>query len=79
MLQFVGSFDIGQVLSDSDFPVGTDFDRLLRLGAIEICERVRWPPPTGQGRNNYSREFKLDLCRKIRATQLTKYRASPRS
>ena len=43
VLQFVGPFAPGQTVPDGDFPAGTDFDRLLRLGAIQPT--AGQPPP----------------------------------
>ena len=43
IIQTVGAFVPGQSVSSDDFPDGTDFDRLLRLGAIGL-EPGELPP-----------------------------------
>jgi len=43
IIQSVGPFGPGQSVSSDDFPDGTDFDRLLRLGAIAL-EGGELPP-----------------------------------
>jgi len=45
LLQFVGSFTPGQSVEDTDFPAGTDFDRLIRLRAIEPAAGQPAPDP----------------------------------
>lgn len=45
IVQFVGPFAPGSVVADSSFPDGTDFDRLVRLGAIRVPAGDAPPDP----------------------------------
>ncbi len=36
VLQFVGGFVPGQVVSDGEFSADVDFERLVRIGALEV-------------------------------------------
>jgi hypothetical protein len=45
ILQSVGAFEPGQSVADGDFPAGTDFDRLQRLGAIQPVPGQTPPDP----------------------------------
>ena len=45
LLQFVGPFVPGQTVADTDFPPGTDFDRLTRLKALELAPGQTPPDP----------------------------------
>jgi len=45
ILQYVGAFGPGQSVADTDFPAGTDFDRLVRLRAIEPVPGQPVPDP----------------------------------
>jgi len=60
IIQFVGAFTPGQAVADADFPVGTDFDRLLRLKAIELAAGQTPPDPPKVA----------DLKRQLAASQL---------
>jgi hypothetical protein len=45
IIQSVGPFAPGQSISSEDFPNGTDYDRLLRLGAIALKAGEQPPDP----------------------------------
>ncbi len=45
IVQYVGAFTPGQAVEDSEFPAGTDFDRLVRLRAIQPSPGQTPPDP----------------------------------
>lgn len=55
IVQSVGPLAPGQTVSSDDFPAGTDFDRLLRLGAIALLPGE--PPPDPPKVSNLKRQL----------------------
>jgi|GEM_PF-5895624 len=51
IIQQVGSFQPGETRGHEEFPVGTDFERLVRLGATELVEGEM--PSTSQPSTNH--------------------------